>query len=297
MEYVRGGARPSAPTSLCFRARACCWTLRCSLWLLQLSTLFFWRLLFWFWGTMEGDKTRGKDRLEALKRLQATTCFCSECGKRLRYSSFKSHPCFLLAVQRHGRYRARQLVFRVETPPRTPGKVFICSVPTASPVSPKALTFPLFHLLSWIFVFKIYLFIYLFINSYCESARGDGAAFACTAKAPKESCLGRRVALQEEENRGPRRGPSGGVPRFRKCPWPCCHDRWLGNSGAHAVCAQRRRGPPSGPGGRHAPRVGRFQCAMSLYSIPLCFFSFYFFSIVICRLVVVHTFIICVPLR
>jgi hypothetical protein len=82
------------------------------------------------------DGKTGRERLEALKTLQATTCFCSECGKRLRYSSFKAHPCFLLAVERHGRYRARQLVFRMETPPRTQGTLFLSSVLTARSVSP-----------------------------------------------------------------------------------------------------------------------------------------------------------------
>lgn len=59
-------------------------------------------------------------RLAALKALKATTCFCSECGSKLRFRSFKAHPCYKEAVQRHGKWRASQRVYRLDEPPSSP---------------------------------------------------------------------------------------------------------------------------------------------------------------------------------
>jgi hypothetical protein len=62
---------------------------------------------------------KARSRLEALQELQATDCFCSSCGKKLRYRSFRTHPCFVEAVERYGRYRARMIVYRRRTRPGT----------------------------------------------------------------------------------------------------------------------------------------------------------------------------------
>lgn len=59
---------------------------------------------------------RHQPRLEALKLLQRTTVYCSNCNKKLRYSSFKSHPCYARAVKQHGSYLARLHVKRLQRP-------------------------------------------------------------------------------------------------------------------------------------------------------------------------------------
>src|SRR4051812_15037633 len=58
-----------------------------------------------------------RDRLEALKALKASVCYCSKCGARLKYRSFTAHPCFKVAVAKYGRQRARQSVQRLTAPP------------------------------------------------------------------------------------------------------------------------------------------------------------------------------------
>jgi len=44
---------------------------------------------------------------ERARQLKRSICFCSECGKQLRYRSFSAHPCYYLAVKRYGTYKAR----------------------------------------------------------------------------------------------------------------------------------------------------------------------------------------------
>jgi hypothetical protein len=60
---------------------------------------------------------RARQRLFALQELKRSICFCSECGKQLRYRSFSAHPCYYLAVKRYGTYKARLRVRRLEQAP------------------------------------------------------------------------------------------------------------------------------------------------------------------------------------
>jgi len=57
---------------------------------------------------------KSRQRLAALESLKRTFCFCSECGKKLRYRSFSAHPCYYMAVERYGTYVARLHVQRLQ---------------------------------------------------------------------------------------------------------------------------------------------------------------------------------------
>ena len=56
-------------------------------------------------------------RLARLREQKSTACFCSLCGKQLKFGSFRVHACFKEAVRLHGRGLARQLVQRLAAPP------------------------------------------------------------------------------------------------------------------------------------------------------------------------------------
>ncbi len=59
------------------------------------------------------------ERLRALGALKSQLVYCSACASPLKYRSFTAHPCFKEAVARLGKWRARQVIKRLSTPPPT----------------------------------------------------------------------------------------------------------------------------------------------------------------------------------
>ncbi len=57
------------------------------------------------------------ERLRALGALKSQLVYCSTCASPLKYRSFTAHPCFKEAVARLGKWRARQVIKRLSTPP------------------------------------------------------------------------------------------------------------------------------------------------------------------------------------
>lgn len=80
------------------------------------------------------EKDDKEERLAHLTSLKATTCYCSVCGAKLRYSSFPVHPCFRDAVARLGRYAARAIVRRLQQPP---DNAFAPVAPSPDPAHPR----------------------------------------------------------------------------------------------------------------------------------------------------------------
>lgn len=68
----------------------------------------------------EGVASRKAERLRALAALKSQLCYCSACASPLKFRSFTAHPCFKEAVARLGKWRARQVIRRLSTPPSTP---------------------------------------------------------------------------------------------------------------------------------------------------------------------------------
>jgi hypothetical protein len=58
-----------------------------------------------------------QQELQRLREIKRASCFCPACGKQLQFGSFRKHPCFTEAVQRHGRVLARRLMPRLSAPP------------------------------------------------------------------------------------------------------------------------------------------------------------------------------------
>lgn len=61
---------------------------------------------------------RQQARLTLLKQKKQEHFYCSVCAKRLKFASFTSHPCYKDAVKKVGKYRARQTIRRLRTPPK-----------------------------------------------------------------------------------------------------------------------------------------------------------------------------------
>lgn len=51
-----------------------------------------------------------RHRLEHLKQTKASICYCSQCGKKLKFGSFTVHPCYKDVLARLGLLAAKRLV-------------------------------------------------------------------------------------------------------------------------------------------------------------------------------------------
>lgn len=79
-------------------------------------------------------QTAQQQRLQHLAQIKSTVCYCSECGNQLKFRSFSVHPCFTRAVSQHGKYRARQLVKRLNQRPEAEQSRHVShSVPSLAP--------------------------------------------------------------------------------------------------------------------------------------------------------------------
>lgn len=68
--------------------------------------------------SIEDEKKR---RLEQLNARKVSICYCSACGKQLKYRSFTAHPCYKAAAAQFGRTSAKQHVWRMNEAPSSIG--------------------------------------------------------------------------------------------------------------------------------------------------------------------------------